>query len=92
MFDPINEQRYAMNITLTPAICKEIRDYARRFIGGFGMWIELGQRAQGDSTYYNCLTTGDDMDGDLYDYVPWSGVLGAEGDGDGRRKGVHRND
>lgn len=67
-----------MNIKITPAICKEIRQHARDYIGGFGMWLELGERVQGDRMYFNCLTPGDDMDGDLYDHLPWSGVRNLE--------------
>jgi hypothetical protein len=67
-----NKPPTTMNIKITPAICKEIRQHARDYIGGFGMWLELGERVQGDRMYFNCLTPGDDMDGDLYDHLPWS--------------------
>lgn len=70
-------------IKLTPALCTEIRQHARNFIGGFGMWLELGERFNTESssihdTYFNCYTPGDREDGDLADHVPWNGVKGLE--------------
>lgn len=69
---------------LTKQNLKQIRQFARDKIGGFGMWLELGEKVgyTGEvippanwsnvksDYFYNMLTPCDSMD--LHDFISWS--------------------